>query len=225
MREAAAGEWVERQIEMRSRSTAEEQREVIIRGTQHLVATGGMNNFSFPKLMAETGINPPAVYELYKNKEDLLTSCYLRIDTEIGKLLSAVLKQSPPHRDELEAIGNYCWILWSAYWNYLVTDAERTQFYWAFYHSEYYTKELAAKHQKNFNVFLAFVEELDQRFHVSAHHNKSALVTNLIDGTISGAIKVLRGEYEDSYITVHTIYRIVFQPVFLALGIDPATLN
>ena len=72
---------------MKFKRTSEEQRKIIINGTRHLVAVGGMNNFSYPKLMAETGINAPAVYELYKDKADLLTSCFLDIDAEIGNTI------------------------------------------------------------------------------------------------------------------------------------------
>lgn len=50
---------------MKRKRTAKERGEMIVKGTRHLVAVGGMSNFSFPKLMAETGINAPAVYELY----------------------------------------------------------------------------------------------------------------------------------------------------------------
>lgn len=210
---------------MKSKRTPEEQRNIIIRGTRHLVATGGMGNFSFPKLMAATGINAPTVYELYKDKTDLLTSCYLSIDAEIGKLTGDILTHRPPHRNEPVAIEKYCWILWIAYWNYLVADADRTQFYWAFYHSEYYTESVFSAREKNFKVFLQFVEELDEKFQVSLRHNRHVLVNNMIEGTVSSAIKVLRGEYEDNHITVRTIYRMVFQPVFLALGIDPTTLD
>ena len=206
---------------MKFKRTSEEQRKIIINGTRHLVAVGGMNNFSYPKLMAETGINAPAVYELYKDKAELLTSCFLDIDAEIGKMLGTILKKSPPHRDDPKANDNYCWILWSAYWNYLISDTERTHFYWSFYHSEYFTNVLTPRRRKNFKAFLKFVEELDKRFQISLRHNRYALVNNLIDGTVSSAIHILDGEYEDNDITVYTIYRMLFQPVFLALGIDP----
>ena len=210
---------------MKSKRTPEEQRNIIIRGTRHLVAIGGMGNFSFPKLMAETGINAPTVYELYKDKADLLTSCFLSIDAEIGKLTGDILVCRPPHRDNPIAIETYCWVLWSKYWEYLVSDAERTQFYWAFYHSRYYTEEILQTRKRHFKVFINFVEDLDDRFQVSLHHNRHVLVNNVIEGTISSAIKVLRGEYKNNPITVRTIYRTVFQPVFLALGIDPTTLD
>lgn len=155
----------------------------------------------------------------------MLTSCFLSIDAEIGKLTGDILVHRPPHRNEPAAIEQYCWVLWASYWKYLVSDVDRTQFYWSFYHSEYYTESILSAREKNFKVFLKFVKDLDERFQVSLRHNRHVLVNNLIEGTVSSAIKVLRGEYEDNAITVRTIYRMVFQPVFLALGIDPTTLD
>ena len=58
--------------------------------------------------MDETGFNAPAVYALYKNKTNLLTSCYLEIDNEIARLLERALRQSPPHLDQVEAINDSC---------------------------------------------------------------------------------------------------------------------
>ena len=95
-------------LSMKYMHTPEEQRNRIIQGTRHLVALGGMRNFSFPKLMDEIGINASAVYALYKNKANPLTSCYLEIDNEIAHLLERALRQSPPHRDQAEAIDDSC---------------------------------------------------------------------------------------------------------------------
>lgn len=82
----------------------EKIKEQITLGTRRLVAAGGMSNFSFPKLSAEAGIAAPTVYEHYKNKEDLLTSCYLAIDAEIGALLSGFLQNDPPRRRGSDAL-------------------------------------------------------------------------------------------------------------------------
>ena len=210
---------------MKHKHTPEEQRRLIVQGTRHLIAVGGMNNFSFPKLMEETGINAPAVYELYKNKEDLLTSCYLDIDREIALLLERALKRVPPHRDQVEAIYDYCWALWGAYWDYLMEDPERTLFYWRFYSSRYYTNAIVSIRSRNFQAFFSFVENLDTRFHVSEKNNRQVLAGNLIDGTLSGAVKVITGGYPNDDLTVGTIYRTVFQPVFTVLGCFPAAMQ
>lgn len=203
---------------MRNRSP-EKIKEQITLGTRRLVAAGGMSNFSFPKLSAETGIAAPTVYEHYKNKEDLLTSCYLAIDAEIGALLSAFLQNDPPHRHEPEKIDVYCRALWAAYWRYLTADADRTLFYWSFYHSEYYTQAVAARSIPNYRTLEAFMDALDERFHISERHDSSVLVANMIDGSVSAAVRVLRGEFSGDDRTLNTIYQTVIQPLFSVLGL------
>ena len=111
--------------------TPDQLKPVIIKGTQHIVATGGMSNFSFPKLTAQTGISAPTVYEHYKNKEELLTTCFMEIDTEVSSMIERILKRRPTDIQGTEGMENFCWILWIAYWNYLMADADRTIFYWS----------------------------------------------------------------------------------------------
>ena len=125
---------------MKSVRSPEALRDAIIKGTRHLIAVGGMSNFSYPKLLAETGIVAPTVYEHFRNKEDLLTACYLEIDAEIGSLIAGVFEDMPPEEEDVSAVVlAYCQKLWDTYWNYLIADSDRTRFYWTFYHTEYYT--------------------------------------------------------------------------------------
>ena len=197
--------------------TPENLRKQIAQGTMHLIASGGMSNFSFPKLTAATGIVPPTVYELYKNKEGLITTCFLEIDAEIGRLLADTLQKTPPHREQVEDVENYCRLLWFTYWRYLMADADRTLFYQAFCSSEYYTEAIIQKRNENYHRFVQYVDEIDKRFHVSERCNRHVLIMHLIDGTLNAAVKVFRGEFGNDDITINTIYHAVFQPVFSIL--------
>ena len=186
----------------------------------HLIATGGMSNFSFPKLTAATGIVAPTVYELYKNKEDLLSTCFLEIDGEIGWLLANVLKKAPQHRERATDVENYCWLLWIAFWRYLTADADRTRFYWAFYNSECFTPEVIQKRGKNYQSFVQAFDEIDQFFRIAERCDRRALVLNMIDGTISSAVKVFNGRLGNDDATIKTIYQTVFEPMFSVLEIE-----
>ena len=200
--------------------SAEQIKQEILRGTQHLVAVGGMSNFSFPKLSAQTGISAPTVYEHYKNKEELLTSCFMSIDEEISSLVERLLAAIPAHLGDPKQINDYCWLLWNVYWRFLLADADKTQFYWSFYNSEYYTQSVFAQRNRNFSAFNDFVDQIDKRFHISEKSNVFMLVVNLLNVTVSSAVKVLTGEVENNEITVNTVYRMVFQPLFSVFGFD-----
>ena len=106
----------------------EQLKSIILKATQHLVAVGGMQNFSYPKLAAETGINPPTVYEHYKNKEALLTACFLTIDDEIACKIANAPKNLSAGVKDLQSLDDLCWLLWLPYWNYLTADYDRTLF-------------------------------------------------------------------------------------------------
>ena len=97
---------------MASQRTPEQLKSIILKATQHLVAAGGMQNFSYPKLAAETGINAPTVYEHYKNKEALLTTCFLTIDNEIACKIANAPKSLSAGVKDLHSLVDLCWLLW-----------------------------------------------------------------------------------------------------------------
>ena len=205
---------------MAAHRTPEEIKPLIMRATRYLVAVGGMENFSYPKLTAETGLSAPTVYEHYKNKDELLTSCFMEIDVEVANMMTQMLVGMPSQIRDLQSFDNLCWLLWLPYWNYLMADAERTNFYWAFYNSPYHTPELLARRNENFMPFLAFMQAMENKFLVSNSCNVHMLVANLIDGTVAAAVKILRGEYPNDERSVTTVYHMVFQPLFGLLGIQ-----
>ncbi len=205
---------------MAAHRTPEQLRPLIMRATRHLVAVGGMENFSYPKLTAETGISAPTVYEHYRNKDELLTSCFMEIDTEVSTMMAKMLKGMPSDIKDAENFDNLCWLLWMAYWNYLMADADRTIFYWTFYNSPYHTPELLEQRNRNFKVFLDFMQAVDEQFSVSRQCNLHMLVANLIDGTVAAAVNILKGVYKNDDMNVSTVYHMVFQPVFSVLGMN-----
>ena len=204
---------------MTAHRTPDELKPLIMRATRHLVATGGMENFSYPKLTAATGLSAPTVYEYYKNKDELLTSCFMEIDIEVASMMAQMLVGMPSQIRNLQSFDNLCWLLWLPYWNYLMADSDRTNFYWTFYNSPYHTPELLAQRNENFQAFLTFMRAVDTEFSVSSHCNVHMLVANLIDGTVAAAVKILRGEYPNDECSATTVYHMVFQPLFALLGI------
>ena len=93
----------------------EQLKAIIMKGTQHIVADGGTINFSFPRLTAETGISALTVYEHYKNKEDLLTTCFMTIDNEVSSMIAAMLNGMPSKTSDMASLENLCRLLWISY--------------------------------------------------------------------------------------------------------------
>ncbi len=205
---------------MGTHRSPEQLKPVIMKGTQHIVATGGMANFSFSRLTTETGLSAPTVYEHYKNKEDLLTTCFMSIDNDVSSMMAKMLKGMPSKISNMANFENMCWLLWISYWHYLIADADRTQFYWNFYNSHYYTQDIRITRENNFKAFLDFISVVDEQFSISQRCNVDLLVANLIDGTVAAAVKAIRGSYQNDDMTAKTVYHMVFQPVFSISGIQ-----
>lgn len=199
---------------------AEDLKHDIIKGTQHLVAVGGMSNFSFPKLSAETGISAPTVYEHYKNKEELLTNCFLTVDGELAALIARTLEIFPTQWESPAQVRDYCWLLWNVYWRFLLEDADKTKFYWRFYNSEYYTPKIAEIRRQHFSSFNNLIRVIDAQFRVSETDNLFMLVMNLLNVTVASAVRVLNGKFENNDVTANTVFRMVFHPFLSAFGLS-----
>lgn len=207
---------------MGKHSTPEELKSQIMKGTMHLVAEGGMSNFSFPKLMQVTGISAPTVYEHFKNKEVLLKSCFMKIDSEVICLVESKIEESPgdiPYNSP-EKMNDVFQLIWLSYWKFLLSDREKTLFYWRYYNSEFYTKKLADERVKNFIELIEFVNLLDLKYNAQKEHNFRILLENIINSTVRDATKVLCGIYENNDVTAKTVYKMIFQPVFSILDIN-----
>ncbi len=76
------------------------------------------------------------------------------------------------------------------------------------------------KRTENFTRFMEFVDMLSTNYKIFEHHNVILLLANMVDATISAAVNVINGTYENNEITVNTIYRIIFQPLLSIFGID-----
>lgn len=202
--------------------TPEELKSEIMKGTMHLVAEGGMTNFSFPKLLQVSGISAPTVYEHYKNKEILLKSCFMKTDLEVVHLVEDIIDKLPhdiPY-DDPEKMNGIFQLIWLSYWKFLLSDRDRTLFYWRYYNSEFYTKKLAEERDKNFVELIEFVNLLDLKYNAQKEHNFRILLVNIINSTVRDATKVLCGVYENNDITAKTVYKMTFQPVFSIFNID-----
>lgn len=212
---------------MGTHRTPDQLKSEIVRGTRHIIAGGGMESFSYPKLTALTGISAPTVYEHYKNKEDLLTTCFMMIDCEIAHRMERLIRRLklPAENADKQEIEELCRMLWISYWEYLVADADRTIFYWNFYNSPYYTDAIRKKRNRNFVTLLGFIQVVDERLSVSKKCNLDMLVANIVNGTVAAAVKTLKGVYPNNGTTEATVYHMVFQPVFSVLGIRAHETN
>lgn len=132
------------------------------------------------------------VYEHYRNKEALLTACFLTIDDEIACKIANAPKSLSAGVNDLQSLDDLCWLLWLPYWNCLTADYDRTLFYWHFCNSEYYTPTVVWQRIQNGKAFWGLVQSVNGLSQFSERCNLEMLFWNLVDNTVAMAAKVLR---------------------------------
>lgn len=207
------------------RRNPEELKSEIISGTVHIIAVGGMENFSFPKLTAKTGISAPTVYEHYKNKEELLTTCFFTVDREIAYCIDKAMASYASEVRDDDNVELQCMIVWQAYWNYLVSNAEKTIFYRHFFDSNYFTHEVQKQHRENFGMIRDIIDRLNNNFLNQVKCDTDMLAAHMINATAAYASKMLRGYYKNDKSTEETVYHMVFQPIYATLRIRTGEMD
>ncbi len=203
---------------MAGRYSKEELKDKLQRSTFSLVASGGIESVTVRKVATGCELSDPYIYQCYSDLTDLMTDTFMRIDKEIAYLIASVIrKQAQTEAYDLE---EKCWLLWSAYWKFLMDYAERTIFYWRFYQSGYYTKELLEERQKNFAAFIDFVQNAGAQLGFSDITALDSVVSMIIDDSVSVAVKIHLGYMPQSAVSAEDIYHSVFSLLFHKLGLN-----
>ena len=93
-----------------------------------------------------------------------------------------------------EDLESMCWTLWSAYWEFLMSDPEHDHFFdLEIYQSAHYTKKILEVRQQSFEVFVNYMVETGRMFGVSDLMDPEVIVSNIIDSTVSVAVKMHLG--------------------------------
>lgn len=203
---------------MAGRYSKEELKDKLQRSTFSLVASGGIESVTVRKVATGCGLSDPYIYQCYSDLTDLMTDTFLKIDKEIVYLIASVIRKQA--QTEAYDMEEKCWLLWSAYWKFLMDYAERTIFYWRFYQSGYYTKELLAERQKNFAVFIDFVQSAGAQLGFSDITALDSVVSMIIDDSVSVAVKIHLGYMPQSAVSAEDIYHSVFSLLFHKLGLN-----
>ena len=203
---------------MGAHRTPEQLKHEIVNGTLEIVAEGGIVNFSFPKLTAKTGISAPTVYEHYKNKEDLLVTCYKAIDCEVSQCIEEAIKTFTTDTESTDEIQARFRFIWQAYWNFLTSNRNKSIFYSYFLNSGYYNHEMQAWHRSNHTPILKILHALKSRNSGTAKCNIDILAAHMVNATSAYASRMHRGFYKNEKLTEETVYNMAFQPIYAALG-------
>ncbi len=203
---------------MAGRYTKEELKEMLHRSAFKVVAASGIENVTVRSVSRGCGLSDPFIYQCYSDLPDLMTDAFLKIDKEIADSINRVIQdQLSVGSKDIERI---CWALWSTYWNFLMQDPDKIVFYWRFYQSGYYNREILELRQKNFYALTSFMYAAGEKTQLDQITNIDAIVSGIIDSTVSIAVKIHLGYMQIGDIPTQAIYGTVFSYLMHLLGVD-----
>ena len=201
---------------MAGRYTKQELKAMLHRSAFHLVAESGVESLTVRKVSAGCGLSDPYIYQCYSDLKELLTDAFLITDREVAELMRDTVK-TLSFEGEKDLRQN-CWVLWSAYWDYLMRDPEKTVFYWRFYQSGYYNREILEQRRKNFRVFTSFVGSAGKKLGADDSKSLDAIISCVIDSTVSVAVKMHLGYIEPGEMSAQTVCCCALSYLFYSLG-------
>ena len=205
---------------MARKYTREELKERLQRSVYKVVMEEGIEGVTVRKVSKGCGLSDPYIYQCYKDLFDLMETSFFEIDNKVAVMVQELIQNQNSDLKTPQDLEGMCWKLWSAYWEFLMSDPEQTVFYWRFYQSAHYTKKVLAARQQNFGVFVNYMIETGKRFGVSDLMDTEVIVSNIIDSTVSVAVKMHLGFMDQTSLKAQTIYQSVFALLFHLLHID-----
>ena len=185
-----------------------------------IVAEGGIESVTVRKITEGCNLGSPYIYQCYADVPELLKDAYIKMDKEIAGLMHYASKLHVSASNKKQGLKQSTWILWSLYWDFLMKDAARTIFYWRFYQSGYYNKSLLAERQEYYGALIRFVQDTGQTLHIPSNINLEAIISNIIDDTVSVAVKTHLGYFDKSTFIPKLLYQSVFSLLFHLMGMD-----
>ena len=204
---------------MAGRYSKQELKDKLQRSALHLVATEGIERLSTRRLSAGCGLSDPYIYQCYSDIPELLADTFLRVDCEVAELMRTVIGTQFIAPAKPVKLADVCRLLLGAYWRYLMEDPERTVFYWRYYQSGYYNRDILAIREKNFRVFTDFIVNTGKTLGLSDDAQRLAIVTMLIDDTVSAAVRIHLGYIQKDAVSEDDIFYSAFS--LLLRKIDP----
>ena len=200
--------------------TKEELKVKLHRALYTVVMNEGIEGVTVRKISKAGDLSDPYIYQCYKNLGELMADAFLEIDREVALLVEELLGDGEFNKKMESNPEECCWTMWNAYWKFLMKDPEKTVFYWRYYQSARYTKEFLEIRRGVLGQFVAYMEKMGQTHGIKEMIDPEVLVSNIIDSTVSVAVKMHLGYMKQTDLKAHTVYQSVFALLFHLLQVD-----
>lgn len=196
----------------------EELKEMLHHSAFHIVANDGIEGLTVRKVVKGCGLSDPYIYRCYSDLDDLMRTAFLEIDEEIARILQQKMEKC--QIDSPEKIEKSCDLLWNAYWQFLLEDPDKTNFYWRFYQSGYFDQEIQEERRKCFRSFVEFVQKVAEKIHLNQPADRLTTVLYIKDSTLSIAVKINQGWVKREDVSKEAVYGSVFSYFMHLMGMD-----
>lgn len=205
---------------MARRYSKEEVKDLLWRATYRLVAEEGIEKVTMRKVANGCGLSTPYIYQCYRDMQELLQDAYLNIDMEISNLVHIVGKSHAFNVNLNRRFEDATWMLWSMYWEFLMSDADKTIFCWRFYNSGYYNAEILDFRKLYYQDLVDYVKQTGVSQGAPFDVKLNAILSNIIDNTMSAAAKIHLGYAEKDALTPRLLYESEYALLFHLFGLN-----
>lgn len=173
----------------------EESRKLMMNAAIKIVAERGFEGFTTKRWAATAGVAEGSLYYHFKSKDDLLEQTFFYIDSEIAELYSDVTDVYKDVKSP-EELSKYLIDGWKRYYNYLVSNPERTLFYYRYLTSPRYNEKVQKSQFAYFASFQKWIKSNEALSKLSKKVNWNVLWTYVVETTVSFAFRIVTGGIE-----------------------------
>lgn len=195
-------------------SKHQEMRRKLKKAAIRIAAREGLENITTKKIARAASLAEVYIYRYFDGKDDLLQSCFLDIDMQIGETVCQACVETQKNGDTMYTAIQY---IWMKYWDFLLRHPENTLYYFRYYLSANYTDDATQQRRKNYENLVTKALSETRRTIFSDLDMLWGLLDHVTDNTLICAVrmirdKVIRERSKPTQAEVELIYRLVVIP-------------
>lgn len=187
------------------RMNKDEVRQSLIEGTIRVIATDGIDGATTKQISKVTGINEAYIYRCFRDKDDMFTCVFNRLDQELA---NALMEAMPVMHEKSIQIEDRCFMLFSKVWRFVTGNSERCLCFMRYYYSSYFFKYSLAEHKR---AYERIVEGITPAFKPGA--DVWMMLNHMLDIILARAVKIFSGECVNNDATATELFALIYDSV------------
>ena len=180
-------------------------RKRLIEQTIAVIAESGLDKTTTKAIVKGTDINEAYIYRFFKDKEDLLSHVFEKLDEElVAKTMQHV---EVMYMQELE-YEIRCRVFFTSIWKFLLGNKEKCLAFVRYYYSPYFQKYSYETHKRRYTPLVrkfqdAFMDEADTWM----------ILNHILNVMLDFALKVHNNQMPNDDIYAEHVFRVVYRSI------------